>query len=116
MTARLAFGAMNFGKRTDEAEAGRLVRRALELGMTEIDTANVYNDGESERILGRLLRDHRARVSIATKVGMAREGGRPEGLSGNAVRRAVDASLARLGTDWIDVYYLHVPDHETDIA
>jgi aryl-alcohol dehydrogenase-like predicted oxidoreductase len=111
----LAIGAMNFGKRTPAAESERIVRRALERGVRVFDTANAYNGGESERILGRALGADRANVVVATKVGFDRIGGKPEGLSSAAMARAIDASLARLGTDFVDVYYLHVPDHATPI-
>src|SRR5271170_7830069 len=66
----LAVGTMNFGKRTPEAESKRIVRRALERGLRFFDTANVYNDGESERILGRALSKDRKDAFIATKVGL----------------------------------------------
>jgi aryl-alcohol dehydrogenase-like predicted oxidoreductase len=113
----LALGAMNFGKRTTPAESERIVRRALEHGIGLFDTANAYNGGESERILGRALGRDRSRVLVATKVGLDRvgPGGKPEGLSSAAVSRAIDASLDRLGTDAVDLYYLHAPDHATPI-
>jgi aryl-alcohol dehydrogenase-like predicted oxidoreductase len=106
---------MNFGKRTARLDAERIVRRALERGVRVFDTANAYNDGESERILGRALGRDRATAVVATKVGFARIAGKPEGLSPEAVRRAIAASLERLGTAWVDVYYLHVPDHATPL-
>lgn len=81
--------------------------------MCVFDTANAYNDGESERILGRALGRDRANAVVATKVGFGRVGGKPEGLSPEALRRAIAGSLERLGTAWVDVYYLHVPDHAT---
>lgn len=111
----IALGCMNFGKRTPPAESERIVRRALERGVTVFDTANLYADSESERIVGRALRAERDRVILATKVGAGRASGKPEGLSRAAIHRAVDESLARLGTDHVDVYYLHVPDHATPI-
>ncbi len=111
----LALGAMNFGKRTPAAESERIVRRALERGVRVFDTANVYSGGESERILGRALGRDRANVAVASKVGLDRIGGKPEGLSKAAMNRAIDASLARLGTDAVDVYYLHAPDPATPI-
>jgi aryl-alcohol dehydrogenase-like predicted oxidoreductase len=114
--ARLQLGTMNFGKRTDAAATERIIRRALELGITDFDTANVYNDGESERLVGRTLGGKRTEVAVATKVGLARVNGRPEGLSRGAIMRAVDESLARLGCSWIDLYYLHAPDHHTPIG
>jgi aryl-alcohol dehydrogenase-like predicted oxidoreductase len=107
----LALGAMNFGKRTSAADAERIIARAIERGVTTLDTANAYNDGESERIVGRAIQGRRHDVSIATKVGFARNGGKPEGLSRARILAAVDESLARLGVDRVEVYYLHVPDH-----
>lgn len=111
----LALGAMNFGKRTPAAEAERIVARAIERGITVFDTANAYNGGESERILGRALRGRRDAVQIATKVGFGRSAGKPEGLSASRLRAAIDESLQRLGTDRVDLWYLHVPDHATPI-
>ncbi|MCC6810944.1 MAG: aldo/keto reductase [Deltaproteobacteria bacterium] len=113
--AQLAFGAMNFGKRTQAPGAKGLVDRALDLGMAVFDTANVYNDGESERLLGKALGARRSAVQIASKVGMGRVDGKPEGLSRAAILRAVDGTLQRLGSDFVDLYYLHVPDHATPI-
>jgi aryl-alcohol dehydrogenase-like predicted oxidoreductase len=106
---------MNFGKRTTPDESERIVRRALERGVTVFDTANSYNAGESERILGRALGRDRERVTLSTKAGLGVNPGRPEGLSPAAVRRALEASLERLGVDRVDVYYLHVPDRATPI-
>lgn len=106
---------MNFGKRTPARDAERIVRRALERGVRVFDTANAYNEGESERILGRALGRDRASAVVATKVGFARIAGKAEGLSPEAVRRAIAGSLERLGTPWVDVYYLHVPDHATPL-
>jgi aryl-alcohol dehydrogenase-like predicted oxidoreductase len=111
----LALGAMNFGKRTPAQESERIVRRALERGVTVFDTANSYNAGESERILGRALGRDRERVTLSTKAGLGVNPGRPEGLSPEAMRAALDASLERLGTDHVDIYYLHVPDRATPI-
>jgi len=113
--ARLCLGAMNFGKRTPEAESKRILARALELGVEVVDTANAYNDGASERIVGEAVKAVRDRVAIATKCGFGRVAGKLEGLSRARVLEACDASLARLGTDVIDIYYLHVPDHDTPI-
>lgn len=114
-TARPVLGAMNFGKRTPEAESKAILRRALEVGIVHIDTANAYGEGISETIVGEALRGQRDKVTIATKCGFGRVAGKPEGLSGARIREAIDASLSRLGTDWVDVYYLHVPDHDTPI-
>lgn len=113
----LALGTMNFGKRTPESEAVRIIDRAIERGVLLLDTANAYNDGESERIVGRAIRagGRRERVGVATKVGFGRAAGKPEGLSRERVLRACDESLARLGIDCIDLYYLHVPDYTTPL-
>jgi aryl-alcohol dehydrogenase-like predicted oxidoreductase len=105
-------GTMNFGKRTPEDEAHRIVARALERGVTLFDTANAY--GDSELILGRALRGRRE-ARIATKVGSRQvEGGR-EGLRADVVLRACDESLRRLGVDRVDLYYLHWPDMRTPL-
>jgi len=106
---------MNFGKRVDEPTAARIVARALERGVRVVDTANAYADGESERIVGRLIRGRADPPWVATKVGFGRVDGRPEGLSRTRVIEAADDSLARLGVSAIDLYYLHVPDHDTPL-
>lgn len=113
--ATVSVGTMNFGKRTSAADAGKIIARAIDGGYRFFDTANAYNDGESERILGKAVRAQRAQVAIATKVGFGRNAGRPEGLAKARVLAAFDESRERLGTDYIDVYYLHVPDHGTPI-
>jgi aryl-alcohol dehydrogenase-like predicted oxidoreductase len=113
--AALSVGTMNFGKRTPEAEAHRVVRRALERGLRFFDTANVYNNGESERILGRALGKDRKEAFLATKVGLAGIPKAREGLGAAAIGKAIDESLARLGTDHVDLYYLHAPDPDVPI-
>jgi len=112
----LTVGTMNFGKRTPEAEAHRVVRRALERGVRAFDTANVYVNGESERILGRALGADRKDCFVATKVGLFGIPANAEGLSRGAIAKAIDGSLARLGTDYVDLYYLHAPDPRVPIA
>ncbi|WP_437569054.1 aldo/keto reductase [Sorangium sp. So ce542] len=111
----LVVGTMNFGGRTPPEEAERIVGRALERGIAAFDTANLYQDGASERILGRALRGRRAEAQIATKVGLRRVRGKAEGLGRAQVIRAVEESLGRLGTDRVDVCYLHAPDPETPV-
>ena len=107
----LVVGTMNFGKRTAEPESHRIVARALERGLTFFDTANVYNDGESERILGRALGKRRSDAQIATKVGIGKMSD-PEGLAPERIAKAIDESLQRLGTGKVELYYFHKPDHE----
>jgi aryl-alcohol dehydrogenase-like predicted oxidoreductase len=110
----------------DEATSIATLRRALELGVTFWDTANVYGDagpggfGANERLLAQVLADHRDQVTLATKMGI--EGIQPDGAIGfrldgspENVRRRCDESLERLGTDHIDLYYLHRVDPETPI-
>jgi len=106
----LVVGTMNFGKRTPEPEAHRIVQRALERGVTFFDTANVYVEGESERILGRALGKKRGEARIATKVGFGKMSD-PEGLGPERIAEAIDESLRRLGTDHVELYYFHKPDH-----
>jgi len=110
-SSRLVLGTMTFGSQVDESTAGDMVRRALDAGITHLDTANSYNDGRAEGIVGRVLGSRRAEVVLATKV-FNRTGPGPDqqGLSAPAVRRAIDDSLRRLGTDYVDIYYLHQPD------
>jgi len=109
-------GTMMFGSRADEAESRRIVDMALERGIHFFDTADMYNDGESERILGRALAGCRDRAVVATKVGYGKDAaGKEEGISREAILRAIDLSLERLGMDHVDIYYLHRPDRETPI-
>lgn len=102
---------MNFGRRTPEAEARRIIDRALELGVTHLDTANLYAEGDSERIVGRALAGRRDQVVLTTKVGAWKR----EGLSAARVVASLDESLGRLGTDFVDVYLLHLPDPATPL-
>ena len=112
----LALGAMNFGRRTAQDESERIVRRALERGITLFDTANSYNEGASESILGKALGKDRARVVLTTKVGLGTALPKREGLTPAAMRSALEGSLGRLGVSSVDVYYLHVPDRSTPIS
>ena len=112
----LCLGAMMFGGPTNEKDSIRIIHRALDAGINFIDTANVYNAGESERVVGRALEGRRDRVVLATKVGGATgDGPNDEGASRAHIVQAVDASLSRLGTDYIDLYYIHVPDYDTPV-
>ena len=117
--SRVCLGTMTFGSQVEEAGAARMVDYALDQGVTFFDTANVYNGGLSEEITGRVLGARRSRIVLATKVRgkMGGSGGNGYGgLSPAAIRRAAEESLRRLGTDYIDIYYLHQPDGEVPIA
>ena len=113
----VGLGANNFGGRTD-LEASRLVvHRALDLGITLIDTADTYgNKGGSEEILGKVLGPRRKDIVLATKFGLPMDdAGKLRGASRRYIMQAVEASLRRLKTDWIDLYQLHRPDPQTPI-
>jgi len=112
----LWLGTMMFGDRTDETEAARIVAAAREAGVNAIDTADVYANGESERITGRLIKADRQHWILASKVANPMgPGPNDRGLSRRHILQAVDASLARLGTDWLDVLYLHREDATTPL-
>jgi aryl-alcohol dehydrogenase-like predicted oxidoreductase len=112
---RLALGTMNFGGRTSAADAARILDRAAEAGVDWLDTANVYTEGSSERIVGDWLKRSGAKLQVATKVGLARPAGKPEGLSRRAIEQACAASLERLQRPQVELYYLHAPDPHTAI-
>jgi aryl-alcohol dehydrogenase-like predicted oxidoreductase len=114
--SRICFGTMTFGSQTDEAAAKRMIDFCLDAGINFLDTASVYNAGASEEILGRCIQGKRDRVVLATKV-RNKMGESPgmNGLSRAAIMRAIDDSLRRLGTDYVDLYYLHLPDYDVPI-
>ena len=101
-----------------EEQSRPFIRKAIELGINFFDTANVYSDGTSEEILGRAVREYSTRddVVIATKVnGRMKPGPNGAGLSRKAILSEIDASLKRLGTDYVDLYQIHRFDHQTPI-
>jgi aryl-alcohol dehydrogenase-like predicted oxidoreductase len=107
---------MTFGAQVDEAAAIRIVDRAVEGGVNFFDTANVYNGGASETIVGKALQGRRDKVILASKVrGKMGDGADESGLSRAAIHKAIDASLRRLQTDYLDLYYLHQPDYNVRI-
>ena len=109
--SELCLGCMTFGGRTEQAASIRMVDRALEAGVNFLDTANVYNGGRSEEIVGKALAGKRDGVVLATKVhGRMGDGVNDTGNSRYHITRQVEASLERLRTDRIDLYYLHRPD------
>ena len=112
--SKLWLGTMMFGDRTDETEAARIVAASREAGLNAIDTADIYAGGESERITGRLIKPERDHWVLATKLANPTgPGPNDRGNSRRHVIAAVDASLQRLGTDWIDLLYLHRDDDST---
>jgi aryl-alcohol dehydrogenase (NADP+) len=124
--SRICLGCMSFGVpergghpwSMDEETSRPFIKRALELGITFFDTANVYSDGTSEEIVGRALRDFATRddVVIATKVhGRMRPGPNGGGLSRKAILTEIDHSLRRLGVDYVDLYQIHRWDPDTPI-
>jgi aryl-alcohol dehydrogenase-like predicted oxidoreductase len=113
----LCLGTMMFGDRTSETDSIEIVAACRDAGVNFIDTADVYSLGESERITGRAIAADRHHWILATKVGNAMSEDRNErGLSRRWLAQAIDASLARLGTDHVDVWYLHREDSRTPLA
>jgi aryl-alcohol dehydrogenase (NADP+) len=112
----LCLGTMMFGDPTDEADSTRIVARARDAGINFIDTADVYNAGRSEEITGRAIKAERDHWVLATKLcNPMGKGPNQRGLSRRWIFQATDASLGRLGTDWIDITYLHKEDHATPL-
>jgi len=113
----LVLGTMTFGDTVDADGAAAMVDAALEAGITHIDTANGYAGGESERMLAQLLQGRRERVTLATKAGIPHpDAGDHSPLSAAGLRASVEGSLSRLGTDNIDLFYLHQPDRAAPMS
>jgi aryl-alcohol dehydrogenase-like predicted oxidoreductase len=110
----VGIGCNNFGRRLDAAGTAAVVHAALDEGITFFDTADIYGEGKSEEMLGAALKGRREEAVIATKFGHV-SGGSERGGSRRWIRIAVEDSLRRLDTDWIDLYQLHSPDPETPI-
>ncbi|MEU6251321.1 aldo/keto reductase [Streptomyces sp. NPDC047043] len=120
--SRIGLGAMSMshaytGAGTDDAESIRTIHRALDLGVSLIDTAEVYGPYTNEELVGRALKGRREGVVLATKFGFMSHTGREGGIDSSPanIRIAVDGSLRRLGTDYIDLYYQHRVDPDTPI-
>ncbi len=112
----LCLGTMMFGGRTDEADSRTIIGMARDAGLNFVDTADVYNEGRSEEIVGRAISDDRDAWVLATKAcNPMGKGPNDRGLSRRWLMLACEASLRRLGTDWIDVYYLHKEDPSTPL-
>jgi aryl-alcohol dehydrogenase (NADP+) len=116
MVSPICLGTMMFGDRTDEAEAARIVASARDAGINFIDTADVYAKGASERITGKLIASDRERWVLATKVAnpMGDDPNR-RGTGRKWILQAIDESLERLDTDYVDIYYLHRDVYETPL-
>ena len=114
--SRACLGTMTFGDQADEAESVRMVNRALDAGINFFDTANAYNAGEAERILGKALAGKRDEVVVATKAfNPMGPGPNDRGLSARHLVRALEDSLRRLQMDHVDLYQLHQPDYTTPL-
>ena len=112
----LCLGAMMFGGATDEPDSQRIIARAREQGVNFIDTADAYNGGASEEVVGRAIAAERSWWVLATKIANPTgKGPNARGLSRRYAFLAVEASLRRLGTETIDILYLHKEDHETPL-
>jgi aryl-alcohol dehydrogenase-like predicted oxidoreductase len=111
----VGIGCNNFGGRIDEKRTGEVVNAALDAGINFFDTADAYANGKSEELLGRFLAGRRSQAVIATKFGLKIEG-QGQGARPEYIRKAFDASLRRLKTDYIDLYQLHTPDPGVPIA
>jgi aryl-alcohol dehydrogenase-like predicted oxidoreductase len=114
--SEICLGTMTFGHGTDAAEADRMVHACLDAGVTFFDTADGYNDGASETMLGQALGARRRDVVVATKVfNVMGPGPNDSGMSRVHIMNAVEDSLRRLGTDYIDLYYIHHVDVQTPL-
>jgi len=114
--SRVCMGTMTFGSQVDEAGSRKIVDRCLDAGINFFDTANSYNKGLSEETVGKVLNGRRRQVILASKV-FNKMGDEPDdsGLSRSAIYKQIDASLRRLNTDYLDIYYLHQPDYKTPL-
>ncbi len=114
--SRACFGAMTFGGQTDEPTAARMIDICIDRGINFFDTANAYNKGQSEVILGNILKGRRNGLILASKVGM-KTGEQPDAspLSRKSILANLDATLGRLQTEYLDVYYFHLPDYEAPL-
>jgi aryl-alcohol dehydrogenase-like predicted oxidoreductase len=112
----LCLGTMNFGGVTNEADSIKLIHAALDAGINFVDTANSYNDGASEVVIGKALQGKRDRVFLATKVrSQVGQGPNDKGLSRGHILKAVEDSLRRLNTDYIDLYQTHRPEPDVPV-
>src|SRR5215207_4927633 len=111
----VGLGCNNFGPRLDADATKRVVDAALDASINFFDTADIYGKGQSEEYLGRALGKRRSGIVLATKFGMKMDDQR-KGAKPAYLRQALEDSLRRLGTDYVDLYQLHTPDAEVPIA
>lgn len=114
--SRICFGTMTFGAQVSEPDSIKIIDYCFDQGINFIDTANVYVKGMSETIVGKALKGRRDKVVLASKV-RGKMGDAPDesGLSKAAMLKAIDDTLRRLQTDYLDLYYLHLPDYDVPI-
>ena len=116
LTSALGLGTNNFGRWVDVTTATAIIDRATDAGINFVDTADTYGDGRSEELIGRALGSRRPQVLIATKFGLRRGEAAFQGGAGRRwIIEAVEGSLRRLGTEYIDLYQVHQPDPDTPI-
>jgi aryl-alcohol dehydrogenase-like predicted oxidoreductase len=114
--SEICLGTMTFGRGADEAESGRMVAAAMDAGVNFFDTADGYNNGVAEEMLGNILRSRRREAVIATKFFNPMGGGpNDSGMSRLHIKHAVEDSLRRMKTDYIDIYYIHHVDVQTPL-
>jgi aryl-alcohol dehydrogenase-like predicted oxidoreductase len=114
--SQFCLGTMTFGKQADEDTSLKIMDYAYDQGVNFFDTANAYTDGNSEKIVGKGLKGRRDQIILATKVFVRMGKGVNEaGLSRHQIIAQAEASLKRLDTDYIDIYYLHQPDYDTPL-
>lgn len=114
--SEVGLGTLTFGKQVDQKSANEIVRYAYDHGVNYFDTADVYEGGRSEEILGKAIHSIRKDIVLASKVGLPfGKGPNTKGLSRKRIIRSAEESLKRLDTDYLDIYYLHAPDSETEI-
>ncbi len=114
--SRICLGTMTYGDQVDEKTAISLIDKAYDSGVNFFDTANAYVQGKSEEVVGKALHNKRQNIVLATKVSIpVGKGVNDRGLSRYHILREVENSLRRLNTDCIDIYYAHMPDHETPL-
>ncbi|MDP6719014.1 MAG: aldo/keto reductase, partial [Pirellulaceae bacterium] len=112
----LCLGTMMFGGQTNEADSIAIIHKAHDRGINFVDTANMYNKGESEVVVGKAIADRRDRVVLATKARQPMgDGPNESGASRLHLMHELHASLKRLNTDYIDLFYVHTPDYDTPI-